>query len=158
MKAYVLNQYLDGFKGTVFRQTQFAEFEAWIHEQDAAGQPLTADTMSDYYGALNQKFYGPDVAADPEIAYEWTRIPHFYYNFYVYQYATGEAAATSLAQGVLENNQAESYKEYLKAGSSANPLDVIRKAGVNMEKGDYLDAAFAVFAERLQQLETLLKK
>lgn len=158
VKAYVLNQYLDGFKGTVFRQTQFAEFEAWIHEQDAAGQPLTADTMSDYYGALNQKFYGPDVAADPEIAYEWTRIPHFYYNFYVYQYATGEAAATSLAQGVLENNQAESYKEYLKAGSSANPLDVMRKAGVNMEKGHYLDAAFAVFAERLQQLETLLKK
>ncbi|MBS9337871.1 oligoendopeptidase F [Fructobacillus parabroussonetiae] len=158
VKAFILNQYLDGFKGTVFRQTQFAEFEAWIHEQDAAGQPLTAEVMADFYGQLNQKFYGPDVLADPEIAYEWTRIPHFYYNFYVYQYATGEAAATSLAQGILTKQQAESYKDYLKAGSSENPLAVMRHAGVDMEKGDYLDAAFAVFDERLTQLEKLLKK
>ncbi|MBS9336361.1 oligoendopeptidase F [Fructobacillus papyrifericola] len=158
VKAFILNQYLDGFKGTVFRQTQFAEFEAWIHEQDAAGQPLTAEAMADFYGQLNQKFYGPDLVADPEIAYEWTRIPHFYYNFYVYQYATGEAAATSLAQGILTHNQAESYKDYLKAGSSANPLDVMRQAGVDMEKGAYLDAAFAVFEERLTELEKLLKK
>lgn len=158
VKAFILNQYLDGFKGTVFRQTQFAEFEAWIHEQDAAGQPLTAEAMADFYGQLNQKFYGPDVVADPEIAFEWTRIPHFYYNFYVYQYATGEAAATTLAQGILERGQAESYKDYLKAGSSANPLDVMRKAGVDMEEGDYLDSAFKVFESRLNQLEELLKK
>ncbi|MFC4760987.1 oligoendopeptidase F [Fructobacillus durionis] len=158
VKAFILNQYLDGFKGTVFRQTQFAEFEAWIHEQDAAGQPLTAEVMADFYGNLNQKFYGPDVIADPEIAFEWTRIPHFYYNFYVYQYATGEAAATTLAQGILERGQAESYKDYLKAGSSENPLDVMRKAGVDMEEGDYLDSAFKVFESRLDQLEELLKK
>ncbi|MCO0831859.1 oligoendopeptidase F [Fructobacillus sp. W13] len=158
VKAFVLNQYLDGFKGTIFRQTQFAEFEAWIHEQDAAGQPLTADAMADFYGKLNQKFYGPDVVADPQIAYEWTRIPHFYYNFYVYQYATGEAAATTLAKKILEDNHAEAYKNYLKAGSSAAPLDVMKTAGVDMTQGEYLDSAFAVFEDRLNQLEALLKK
>ncbi|MBS9338884.1 oligoendopeptidase F [Fructobacillus sp. M2-14] len=158
VKAFVLNQYLDGFKGTVFRQTQFAEFETWIHEQDAAGQPLTADAMADFYGNLNQKFYGPELEADPQIAYEWTRIPHFYYNFYVYQYATGEAAATTLAQKIIEENHAEEYKNYLKAGSSAAPLEVMKTAGVNMAEGDYLDSAFAVFEDRLNQLEALLKK
>lgn len=156
VQAYVLNQYLDGFKGTVFRQTQFADFEAWIHDQDAAGQPLTAEAMADYYGDLNAKYYGPDLERDPEIAYEWTRIPHFYYNFYVYQYATGEAAATTLAHNILEKGEADRYKEYLKAGNSASPLEVIKKAGVDMEKGDYLDQAFSVFEDRLDQLEKLL--
>ncbi|GAO99781.1 oligoendopeptidase F [Fructobacillus ficulneus] len=156
VQAYVLNQYLDGFKGTVFRQTQFAEFEAWIHDQDAAGQPLTAEVMADYYGDLNAKYYGPDLETDQEIAYEWTRIPHFYYNFYVYQYSTGEAAATTLAQNILTKGEADRYKDYLKAGNSASPLDVIKKAGVNMAEGEYLDQAFAVFEDRLNQLEALL--
>ncbi|CAK1246620.1 Oligoendopeptidase F (PepF) [Fructobacillus tropaeoli] len=156
VQAYVLNQYLDGFKGTVFRQTEFADFEAWIHDQDAAGQPLTAEAMAAYYGDLDSKFYGPDLTKDPEIAYEWSRIPHFYYNFYVYQYATGEAAATTLAQNILEKGEAERYKDYLKAGNSASPLEVIAKAGVDMTEGAYLDQAFAVFEDRLNQLEALL--
>ena len=157
-QAYVLNQYLDGFKGTVFRQTQFAEFENWIHEQSAAGVALTADQMSTYYSELNQKYYGPDLFPDEEIAYEWTRIPHFYYNYYVYQYATGEAAATTLAERIIKNDGAEDYKAYLKAGSSDYPLNVILKAGVDMGQADYLKQAFDVFETRLNQLESLLIK
>ncbi|CAH1852540.1 oligoendopeptidase F [Convivina praedatoris] len=157
-RAYVLNQYLDGFKGTVFRQTQFAEFEQWLHEQDAAGRALTADVMSEYYGQLNQKFYGPDLFPDEQIAYEWARIPHFYYNFYVYQYATGEAAATTLSDKILNQNGASAYKTYLKAGSSANPLDVIQAAGVDMRSSAYLDQAFELFEARLTELETLLTR
>lgn len=157
-QAYVLNQYLDGFKGTVFRQTQFAEFENWIHEQSAAGVALTADQMSTYYSELNQKYYGPDLFPDEEIAYEWTRIPHFYYNYYVYQYATGEAAATTLAERIIKNDGAEDYKAYLKAGSSDYPLNVILKAGVDMSQADYLKQAFNVFETRLNQLESLLIK
>ncbi|MDF7637632.1 oligoendopeptidase F [Leuconostocaceae bacterium ESL0958] len=156
IQAYLLNQYLDGFKATVYRQTQFADFEAWIHEQDAAGQPLTADSMATYYGDLNAHYYGPDLARDPQIAYEWARIPHFYYNFYVYQYATGKAAATTLAQHILAGD-ADRYKNYLKAGSSASPMAVIQQAGVDMNQTDYLDQAFAVFEERLQQFEQLVK-
>lgn len=157
-QAYVLNQYLDGFKGTVFRQTQFAEFEDWIHEQSAQGQALTADKMSAYYGELNQKYYGKDLFPDEEIAYEWTRIPHFYYNYYVYQYATGEAAATTLADRIINNDGAQDYKTYLKAGSSDYPLNVIAKAGVDMNHSDYLKQAFSVFESRLNQLESLLVK
>ena len=155
-QAYVLNQYLDGFKGTVFRQTQFAEFEDWIHEQSAAGVALTADAMSTYYAALNQKYYGPDLFPDEAIAYEWARIPHFYYNYYVYQYATGEAAATTLADRILNQDGAEAYKDYLKAGASDYPLAVISKAGVDMTQADYLKQAFGVFENRLNQLEDLL--
>lgn len=157
-QAYVLNQYLDGFKGTVFRQTQFAEFEDWIHEQSAAGEALTADKMSAYYAALNQRYYGPDLFPDEEIAYEWTRIPHFYYNYYVYQYATGEAAATTLAERIINNDGAEAYKTYLKAGSSDYPLNVISRAGVDMNQAGYLKQAFSVFESRLDQLENLLIK
>ncbi|ADG40631.1 MULTISPECIES: oligoendopeptidase F [Leuconostoc] len=157
-QAYVLNQYLDGFKGTVFRQTQFAEFEDWIHEQSAAGEALTADKMSAYYAALNQRYYGPDLFPDEEIAYEWTRIPHFYYNYYVYQYATGEAAATTLAERIINHDGAEAYKTYLKAGSSDYPLNVISRAGVDMNQAGYLKQAFSVFESRLDQLENLLIK
>lgn len=157
-QAYVLNQYLDGFKGTVFRQTQFAEFEQWIHEQSAAGVALTADEMSRFYGSLNQKFYGSDLFPDEAIAYEWARIPHFYYNFYVYQYSTGEAAATTLAERILTQNGAEDYKNYLKAGNSDYALNVIKKAGVNMSQPDYLNEAFKVFEERLNEFEKIMLK
>ncbi|MCJ2167932.1 oligoendopeptidase F [Leuconostoc citreum] len=156
VQAYVLNQYLDGFKGTVFRQTQFAEFEDWIHQQAAEGEALTADKMSSYYGELNQKYYGPDLFPDEAIAYEWARIPHFYYNYYVYQYATGEAAATTLADRIINHDGANDYKNYLRAGASDYPLNVIGKAGVDMSQSDYLNQAFHVFETRLNQLEKLL--
>ena len=160
VQAYVLNHYLDGFKGTVFRQAQFAQFELWLHEQEANGQALTAEKLADYYGKLNQHYYGSAVVNDQQIAYEWARIPHFYYNFYVYQYATGFAAATTLSQNILSKDPAKltAYLDYLQAGSSNYPLEVMKQAGVNMEESAYLQEAFKVFEKRLNQLEGLLLK
>ncbi len=159
VRAYILNYYLDGFKGTVFRQTQFAEFEHWIHQQDQEQQPLTAETLSNYYGDLNARYYGPQVARDPEIALEWARIPHFYMNYYVYQYATGFAAASTLAEKILSDDDSatEKYINYLKSGSSEYAIDTMKLAGVDMTKPDYLEAAFAVFEARLDELESLLE-
>lgn len=158
VRAYVLNHYLDGFKGTIFRQTQFAEFEHFIHEEDAAGVPLTAEYLSENYGKLNAKYYGDAVTYDDEIKLEWSRIPHFYYNYYVFQYATGFSAASALSKKILaEEPQAlENYLNYLKAGSSDYPIEVMKKAGVDMTKPDYLEEAMKVFAARLDELEALL--
>lgn len=160
MKKIVLNYYLDGFKGTVFRQTQFAEFEQYIHEQDAKGQPLTADFMDNYYRDLNHKYYGDAVISDDEIGLEWSRIPHFYYNFYVYQYATGFAAASTLADGIVHGTKdnVEKYLNFLKSGSSDIPTNVMKKAGVDMTKPDYLEHAFEIFEQRLDEFEKLTMK
>lgn len=158
VQAFVLNHYLDGFKGTVFRQTQFAEFEQFIHEEDAAGHPLTADHLSDHYLKLNQRYYGEAVISDPEIADEWSRIPHFYYNYYVYQYATGFAAANTLADRILsgDTSKRDAYLTYLKSGSSDYPIEVMKKAGVDMSQTAYLDQAFDQFEKRLDQFEALI--
>lgn len=160
MKKIVLNYYLDGFKGTVFRQTQFAEFEQYIHEQDAKGQPLTADFMDNYYRDLNHKYYGDAVISDDEIGLEWSRIPHFYYNFYVYQYATGFAAASTLADGIVHGTKdnVAKYLNFLKSGSSDIPTNVMKKAGVDMTKPDYLEHAFEIFEQRLDEFEKLTMK
>ncbi|MCH4123086.1 MAG: oligoendopeptidase F [Levilactobacillus sp.] len=159
VRAYVLNHYLDGFKGTVYRQTQFAEFEDYIHQQAAGGQTLTADFMSKFYGDLNHRYYGDGVISDPQIADEWTRIPHFYYNYYVYQYATGFAAATTLSQRILSGDPAkrDAYLTYLKSGSSALPLDVMKRAGVDMTQPDYLQTAFKTFDDRLAEFSQLAR-
>jgi len=158
VQAYLLNYYLDGFKGTVFRQTQFAEFEHAMHAAAANGQPLTAEFMSQQYADINSRYYGPAVVNDPQIALEWTRIPHFYMNYYVYQYATGFAAATTLTTGISTKQPGalDHYLDYLKAGSSAYPIEIMQQAGVDMTSADYLERAFAVFEERLDQLEALL--
>ena len=160
VRAFVLNHYLDGFKGTIFRQTQFAEFEQWIHEQDASGKSLTADSISQFYGDLNKQYYGPAIYNDDEIAMEWMRIPHFYYDFYVYQYATGFAAATTLSQRIEDDDPAhtEAYLNFLKSGSSAYPIETMQKAGVDMTQRAYLEKAFKVFEERLNELEKLIVK
>lgn len=157
-RAYILNYYLDGFKGTVFRQTQFAEFEHFLHTKAATGQPLTAQYLSDYYADLNQRYYGPAVVNDPEIALEWSRIPHFYYNYYVYQYATGFAAATTLSDKIVNGSAAdrEAYLNYLKSGSSKDPITIMQGAGVDMTQPAYLEKAFQVFETRLNELEKLL--
>lgn len=159
-RAYILNYYLDGFKGTIFRQTQFAEFEQFIHTEDAKGVPLTAEHLADYYGKLNKKYYGPAITNDAEIALEWSRIPHFYFNYYVYQYATGFAAATTLADKIINGKHSDrtAYINYLKSGSSAYPIDIMQKAGVDMTKPDYLQHAFKVFEQRLDELEKLLQQ
>lgn len=156
----ILNHYLDGFKSTIFRQTQFAEFEDIIHKADQAGEVLTSDYLNQLYADLNEKYYGLSKADNPEIQYEWARIPHFYYNYYVYQYATGFAAASYLADKVVHGTQADidRYLDYLKAGNSDYPINVIKKAGVDMTTSAYLDAAFRIFEERLGELEALIEK
>lgn len=160
VRAYVLNHYLDGFKGTVFRQTQFAEFEHFIHTEDANGVPLTAEYLNEYYGDLNAKFYGPAVARDPEIRLEWSRIPHFYYNYYVYQYATGFSAASALAKKILtgEKQDLTNYLTYLKSGNSDYPIEVMKKAGVDMTQPDYIKDAMVMFEARLDELEALIEE
>ncbi|MDF7671890.1 oligoendopeptidase F [Lactobacillus sp. ESL0701] len=157
-RAFVLNYYLDSFKGTLFRQTQFAEFEQFIHEQDANGEPLTADRLNNFYGDLNQRYYGNSVEPGGDIAKEWARIPHFYYNFYVYQYATGFAAATALANNIVHGtaSQREAYLGYLKSGSSDYPVEIMKRAGVDMTKPDYLEDAFATFSKRLDEFEQIV--
>ncbi|WP_283678901.1 oligoendopeptidase F [Lentilactobacillus sp. Marseille-Q4993] len=159
LKKHILNYYLDGFKGTVFRQTQFAEFEQFIHEEDAKGVPLTANHLNEFYRQLNEKYYGDGVISDPEIALEWSRIPHFYYNYYVYQYSTGFAAASTLSDKILNGTQqdVDNYLGFLKAGSSDVPVEVMKRAGVDMTKPDYLNKAFAVFEKRLTQFEQLFE-
>lgn len=156
----ILNNFLDGFRGTVFRQTQFAEFEHAIHKADQNGEVLTSELLNNLYADLNQEYYGLSKEDNPQIQYEWARIPHFYYNYYVYQYSTGFAAASALAEKIVHGTQEDrdKYIDYLKAGNSDYPLNVIRKAGVDMEKEDYLDAAFAVFERRLNEFEALVEK
>lgn len=158
-RAYVLSHYLDGFKGTVFRQTQFAEFEHFMHEEAAKGVPLTADFLSENYRAINSKYYGDAVEKDEEIQFEWARIPHFYYNYYVYQYSTGFCAATALADKLLNDEEGalDKYLTYLKAGSSDFPIEVMKKAGVDMTDKDYLLRAMKVFEDRLNELEEALE-
>lgn len=157
-RAFVLNHYLDSFKGTLFRQTQFAEFEQFIHETDANGQPLTADVLDEFYGNLNQRYYGDSVEPGGEIAMEWSRIPHFYYNFYVYQYATGFAAATAIANKVVHGTEQErdAYINFLKSGSSDYPTEIMKRAGVDMTRADYLRDAFDTFEKRLNEFEKIV--
>lgn len=159
-RAFILNHYLDSFKGTLFRQTQFAEFEQFIHEADAKGEPLTSDILDKFYGELNQRYYGDSVTAGGDIAKEWSRIPHFYYNFYVYQYATGFAAATALSNKIVHGSQQDldNYINFLKAGSSDYPVEIMKKAGVDMTKADYLKDAFKTFEKRLDEFEDLVEK
>ena len=156
----ILNNFLDGFRGTVFRQTQFAEFEHAIHQADQNGEVLTSEFLNNLYADLNQEYYGLSKEDNPQIQYEWARIPHFYYNYYVYQYSTGFAAASALAEKIVHGSQddRDCYIDYLKAGKSDYPLNIMRKAGVDMEKEDYLNDAFAVFERRLDEFEALVEK
>lgn len=160
-RIYLLNHWLEGFRGTVFRQTMFAEFEHLIHQLDQQGVALTADKLSEEYFALNKKYFGDAVEEDKEIALEWARIPHFYYNYYVYQYATGFSAAIALSHQILTEGQpaVDRYiNQFLKAGSSDYPIEVLKKAGVDMTSKEPIEEACRVFEERLNELEHLLNK
>ncbi len=160
MRAAVINHYLDGFKGTVFRQTQFAEFEHMIHLADEAGEALTADYLTEKYGELNKKYYGEGLTFDPEIAYEWARIPHFYYNYYVFQYATGFSAATSFAEAILSEGRpaVDRFIGFLKSGSSDWPIDVLKRAGVDMTQPETIVRALDAFERTLDEMEALIGK
>jgi oligoendopeptidase F len=157
-KLYLLNYFLEGFRGTVYRQTMFAEFEKMIHESVEAGESLTSQAMKTMYRKLNQKYFGEVLVIDQKLDYEWARIPHFYYNFYVYKYATGYSAAAALADKIQTEGPetAANYLEFLKAGGSDYPLNILRKAGVDMEKSDAIENAAAKFKNYLKQLQELI--
>ncbi len=158
-RMYLLNHYLESFRATVFRQTMFAEFEHYIHQKAQHGEALTAESLTKDYYALNQKYYGTDdMVVDDEIGLEWARIPHFYYNYYVYQYATGFSAAAALSKKILTEGTpaVEKYLQFLKAGSSDYPLEVLKKAGVDMTSKKPIEDAFLVFAEKLAEFEGLI--
>lgn len=159
-RLYILNHFLEGFRGTVFRQTMFAEFEHQIHQLDQQGEPLTAERFTDIYYDLNKTYFGDNMTIDEEIGFEWARIPHFYMGYYVYQYATGYAAATSLANQILTEKgpAVERYKNFLKAGSSDFPIEVLNKAGVDMTSKSPILEALDVFEEKLNEFENLMKK
>ena len=157
-RKYLLNHYLDSFKGTLFRQTMFAEFEKNAHEYCAQGKPLTAEALSQMYLELNQKYFGPDMEKDEEIAYEWMRIPHFYTPFYVYQYATGYSAAVALSAKILKEGKpaVDAYMNFLKGGESKDPIDLLKMAGVDMTTEKPVADALALFGELVTELETLV--
>ncbi len=157
-RAYLLNHYLDSFKGTVYRQTMFAEYEMRSNKMVEDGESLTAENLCALYGELNQKYYGPDMISDEEISYEWARIPHFYYNFYVYQYATSFSAAVAIAHEILEKGApaVERYKEFLSGGCSKSPVELLKMVGINMEEATPIQNALDVFGEVLDEIETLL--
>lgn len=157
IRAYLLNHYLDTVKGTVFRQTQFAEFEHNIHMADWNGTPLTADYLISSYLDLNKFYYGEAISTE-EIGYEWSRIPHFYYNYYVYQYATGFSAATLFAETIYNGGDVEPYLNFLKSGSSDYPINVLLKAGVDMHDTLAIDTTLAKFGKCTEALRELLVK
>lgn len=157
-RAYLLNHYLDSFKGTVYRQTMFAEYERETNRLAEAGESLTADVLSKIYYELNCKYYGPDMVSDPEIAVEWARIPHFYYNFYVYQYATGFSSAVAIARNILKNGTpaVEAYKRFLSSGCTQSPVELLKIAGVNLETPQPIQDALDVLGEILDEMENLV--
>ncbi|WP_391208157.1 oligoendopeptidase F [Psychrobacillus sp. L4] len=158
-RIYLLNHWLEGFKGTIFRQTMFAEFEHIIHQLDQDGEALTSDKLTEEYYKLCKKYFGDEVVIDEQIGLEWARIPHFYYNYYVYQYATGLSAATALSNQILTEGKpaVDRYiNEFLKAGCSDYPIEVLKKAGVDMNTAAPIEEACRVFEEKLNELEQLL--
>lgn len=157
-RAYLLNHYLDSFKGTVYRQTMFAEYEMRSNAMVENGENLTAENLCALYLELNKKYYGPDMVSDEEISYEWARIPHFYNDFYVYQYATSFSAAVAIAHEILEKGApaVERYKEFLSGGCSKSPVDLLKMVGINMEEATPIQNALNVFGEVLDEIETLI--
>lgn len=158
VRLEILNQSLERFRGTLFRQTMFAEFEKLIHSSAENGEPLTADWLSAMYRGLNEKYYGAEVVIDQLIDVEWARIPHFYYNFYVYQYATGISAAYALAQQILQEGQpaVDRYLKFLSSGSSDYSIELLKKAGVDMTSPQPVREAMQIFDSHLGQMEELI--
>ncbi|HHT27655.1 MAG TPA: oligoendopeptidase F [Firmicutes bacterium] len=157
-KMYLINHHLDQFRGTVYRQTMFAEFEKIIHAKVEAGEPLTADNLSQIYRQLVYDYFGDGIVIDPEIEMEWARIPHFYRPFYVYKYATGYSAATTLCKQINEQGKpaVERYLRFLASGSSDYPLNILKAAGVDMTRPEPVRQALEVFGSLLDELEAML--
>ncbi len=159
-KLYLINQYLEMVRATVYRQTMFAEFEKSIYDKAEEGETLTADLLDALWHALNTKYYGPGMVVDSEIDVEWARIPHFYWNFYVYQYVTGYAAATTLAEKMVNGGTGDKqrYIEFLKSGGSDYPLSILKQAGVDMSTPQPVELTLNKFSTMLDELEKLISK
>jgi oligoendopeptidase F len=158
VRLAILNHSLEDIRGTLYRQTMFAEFEFLIHQKAEQGESLTADSLSEMYSELNKKYYGAETTIDDLIGIEWGRIPHFYYNFYVYQYATGISAASALVQQIIHEGQpaVERYLKFLSSGSSNYSIELLKGAGVDMTSPEPVRLAFQLFEEHLSQMEELL--
>lgn len=157
MKAHLLNRQIDDLRGTIYRQTMFAEFEKIIHERQESGAALTLETLTEIYRGLLTAYFGPDFILDPELDLECLRIPHFYSAFYVYQYATGMSAAIALSRRVLETGDAAPYLGFLKSGGKLDPIDTLKAAGVDMTSAEPVDSALALFSRRVDELAGLLQ-
>ena len=158
-RAYLINHFLDQFRGTLYRQTMFAEFELIIGNLIGEGKTLTADLLCEEYKKLNALYYGPDIIVDDEIAMEWARIPHFYYNYYVFQYATGYSAAIALSRKILSEGDSavKDYLNFLSGGCSRSPIDLLKGAGVDMTSPEPINQALKLFDELLDEMEELTK-
>lgn len=157
-RAYIINHFLEEFKSTVYRQTMFAEFELEMGRMAERGETLTADALSEKYRALNELYFGPDMVIDDGIALEWARIPHFFYNYYVFQYATGFCAAMAIADRIMKSGESavKDYKRFLSGGCSTDPISLLKIAGVDMSSPEPVNAALRIFGEFIDELETLL--
>ena len=158
-RAYLINHFLDQFKGTVYRQTMFAEFELFMGRQSEAGETLTADMLCKKYLELNKLYFGPSMISDDLIGLEWARIPHFFYNYYVFQYATGFSAAVAIANRILSEGESavKDYKKFLSSGGSADPISLLKIAGVDMSTPEPVNSALSLFGELIDEMETLVK-
>ena len=158
-RAYLINHFMDQFKGTVYRQTMFAEFELAMGKMAESGQALTADALCQKYHALNKLYFGPDMVSDDQIALEWARIPHFFYNYYVFQYATGFSAAVAIANRILKEGApaVADYKKFLSGGCSTDPISLLKIAGVDMSSPEPVNSALALFGELVDEMEQLVK-
>lgn len=158
-RAYLINHFLDQFKGTVYRQTMFAEFELMMGKMSEAGETLTAEKLCDKYLELNKLYFGPDMVSDQGISLEWARIPHFFYNYYVFQYATGFSAACAIASRILELGEpaVKDYKKFLSSGGSTDPISLLKIAGVDMSTPEPVNAGLKLFGELIDEMEELLK-
>ena len=157
-RAYLINHFMDQFKGTVYRQTMFAEFELAMGRMAESGQALTADALCQKYHELNKLYFGPDMVSDDQIALEWARIPHFFYNYYVFQYATGFPAAVAIANRILKEGApaVADYKKFLSGGCSTDPISLLKIAGVDMSSPEPVNSALALFGELVDELAELL--
>ena len=157
-RAYLINHFLEQFKSTLYRQTMFAEFELNIGRMAQEGQTLTADVLCGEYRRLNELYFGKDMVVDDEIAMEWIRIPHFYYNYYVFQYATGYSAAIALSRRILKEGEpaVKDYLGFLSGGCSKTPIDLLKGAGVDMTSPEPVNQALQLFGTLLDEMEQLM--
>jgi oligoendopeptidase F len=156
MRAYLINRQIDDIRGTVYRQTMFAEFEKIAHEMEEAGEPLTLNTLRKAYRGLLDAYFGKDFVIDGELELECLRIPHFYSAFYVYKYATGISAAVTLSQEVLKTGEVGAYQHFLGSGGSRFPIPTLKRAGVDMSTPEPIESTLDLFARRVRELEDLL--